>query len=177
MINWNVNVLVLCYWGVKEKGKMFPLQARRVGRGIALLFHDRGTRRRWVVSSTTRLYFIPGKDPVPIIQEAGFAPGPVWTGGKSRPTGIRSRDRTLLLFDPTILFIIQKHPRSQFFWAGWGEGRDVTFRLVSESNQNGGNLYNDVLSSFRDRSAIMCGDVYIAVAELGEMGYMIDHYA
>jgi len=25
----------------------------------------------------------PGKDPVPIIQEAGWAPGPVWTGGKS----------------------------------------------------------------------------------------------
>ena len=27
----------------------------------------------------------PGKDPVPILQEAGCAPGPVWTGGKSRP--------------------------------------------------------------------------------------------
>ena len=27
----------------------------------------------------------PGKDPVPILQEAGRAPGPVWTGGKSRP--------------------------------------------------------------------------------------------
>jgi len=26
----------------------------------------------------------PGKDPVPILQEAGWAPGPVWTGGKSR---------------------------------------------------------------------------------------------
>jgi len=26
-----------------------------------------------------------GKDPVPILQEAGWAPGPVWTGGKSRP--------------------------------------------------------------------------------------------
>ena len=23
----------------------------------------------------------PGKDPVPIVQEAGWAPGPVWTGG------------------------------------------------------------------------------------------------
>ena len=28
--------------------------------------------------------FTPGKDPVPILQEAGWAPGPVWTGGKSR---------------------------------------------------------------------------------------------
>ena len=27
----------------------------------------------------------PGKTPVPILQEAGWAPGPVWTGGKSRP--------------------------------------------------------------------------------------------
>ena len=27
----------------------------------------------------------PRKDPVPILQEAGWAPGPVWTGGKSRP--------------------------------------------------------------------------------------------
>jgi len=24
-------------------------------------------------------------DPVSILQEAGWAPGPVWTGGKSRP--------------------------------------------------------------------------------------------
>jgi len=27
----------------------------------------------------------PGNDPVPTVQEAGWAPGPVWTGGKSRP--------------------------------------------------------------------------------------------
>ena len=27
----------------------------------------------------------PGKDPVPILQEAVWAPGPVWTGGKSLP--------------------------------------------------------------------------------------------
>jgi len=59
--------------------------AQRVGRGIALLFHDRGTRRWWVVSSTPGPHFTPGKDPVPILQEAGWVPGPVWTGGKSRP--------------------------------------------------------------------------------------------
>ena len=44
-------------------------------------------------SSTPRPYFTRGKDPVPIVQEAGWAPGPVWMGGKSRPTGIRSPDR------------------------------------------------------------------------------------
>ena len=27
----------------------------------------------------------PGNDTVPIVQEAGWAPEPVWTGGKSRP--------------------------------------------------------------------------------------------
>jgi len=59
--------------------------AQRVGRGIALLFHDRSTRRGWVVSSTPRPHFIPGKDLVPIVQEAGWASGPVSTGGNSRP--------------------------------------------------------------------------------------------
>jgi len=38
-----------------------------------------------VVSSTPRPHFTPGKDPVPILQEAGWATGPVWRGGKSRP--------------------------------------------------------------------------------------------
>jgi len=38
-----------------------------------------------VVSSTPRPQFTPGKDPVPIVQEAGWAPEPVWTGGKFRP--------------------------------------------------------------------------------------------
>jgi hypothetical protein len=36
----------------------------------------------------------PEKDPVPIVQEAGWAPGPVWTGAENlAPTGIRSPDR------------------------------------------------------------------------------------
>jgi len=30
-------------------------------------------------------HFTPGKDQLPILQEAGWAPGPGWTGGKSRP--------------------------------------------------------------------------------------------
>jgi hypothetical protein len=38
--------------------------------------------------------FTPGKDPVPIVQEAGWAPGPVWTCSKNlAPTGIRSPNR------------------------------------------------------------------------------------
>jgi hypothetical protein len=37
--------------------------------------------------------FAPGKDPVPIVQEAGWAPGQFWTCTKNlAPTGIRSPD-------------------------------------------------------------------------------------
>ena len=57
------------------------------------LWPDRGTRRGWVVGSTPRPYFTPGNYPVPIVQEAGWAPEPVCTDGKSRLTGIRSPDR------------------------------------------------------------------------------------
>ena len=36
----------------------------------------------------------PGNDPVRIVQEAGWAPEPVWTGAENlAPTGIRSTDR------------------------------------------------------------------------------------
>ena len=36
----------------------------------------------------------PAKDPVPIVQDVGWAPGPVWTGAENlAPTGIRSPDR------------------------------------------------------------------------------------
>ena len=37
--------------------------------------------------------FTPGKDPVPTVQEAGLAPGPVWMGGKSRPHRDSTPDR------------------------------------------------------------------------------------
>jgi len=40
-----------------------------------------------------RPLFTPGKDPVLIVQEAGWVPGPVWTGaGNLAPTRIRSPD-------------------------------------------------------------------------------------
>jgi len=68
-----------------------PGVAQRVGRSIALLFHDCGTRMGWVVSSTSRPHFTPGKDPVPIVRRV--------VGSQERsgrvenivPTGIRSR--------------------------------------------------------------------------------------
>jgi len=57
-------------------------------------FMTNGTRRGWEVSVTPRPLFTPGKNPVPIVQEAEWAPGPVWTGAENlAPTGIRSPDR------------------------------------------------------------------------------------
>jgi len=47
-----------------------------------------GTRWGWVVRATPQPLY-PGKDLVPIVQEAGFAPGPVWTGEENlAPTRI-----------------------------------------------------------------------------------------
>jgi hypothetical protein len=62
------------------------------GRGIDLPFLDLGTRRvGWTAPRPDR--FTPTKDPVPILQEAGRASGPVWTCAKNLvPTGIRSPD-------------------------------------------------------------------------------------
>jgi len=40
-------------------------------------------RGEWSAARPGRT-FPPGKEPVPILEEAGWAPGPVWTGGKSR---------------------------------------------------------------------------------------------
>ena len=48
-----------------------------------------GTARQATGDSIIRRHapiaLYPGKDPIPTSQEAGWAPEPVWTGGKSRP--------------------------------------------------------------------------------------------
>jgi hypothetical protein len=59
-----------------------------VFKSIAVLFYDRSTRRRSVLSSVTQPYFTPGKELVPILQEAEWALGPVWMGGKYITTAI-----------------------------------------------------------------------------------------
>ena len=59
--------------------------ARKGSRGIALPFLDHGTRNGWGVSVTLWPFFIPGKDPVLIVQEAGWAPGPVWIDAEISP--------------------------------------------------------------------------------------------
>ena len=66
--------------------------AYRGSRGTALPFLDRGTRRG--EGSASRLgRFYPRKDPVLIVQKAGWASGPVWAGVENlAPNGIRSPD-------------------------------------------------------------------------------------
>ena len=68
-----------------------------------------------MVSSRPQPHFIPGKDPVPILQEAGWAPGPVWTGGKSRTnrdsiSDLPARSQTLyrLSYSAHKIFLIPK---------------------------------------------------------------------
>jgi len=66
--------------------------ARSGSRGIALLFLDHGTRRGWGFSVTSRPLFAPGRDLVPIAQQAGWASGPVWTGAENlTPLGFDPR--------------------------------------------------------------------------------------
>jgi len=68
-----------------------PGVAQMMGRGIALLFHDRGIRSGWVVSSTPRPHFNPGKDHVPILTGG-------WVGPRS---GVdRRKISSPLGFDP-----------------------------------------------------------------------------
>ena len=52
-------------------------------RSIVLLFLDHDTRRGWEVSVTPRPLFTPGIAPVPFVEEAGWAPGPVWRGAEN----------------------------------------------------------------------------------------------
>jgi len=79
---------------VKVKVKCTLVQALRLctgrtshtgSRSITLLFLDHGITRGWRVSVAPRPLLTPRKDPVHIVQDAGWAPGPVWKGGKSRP--------------------------------------------------------------------------------------------
>jgi len=57
-----------------------PGVAQRVGRGIALLFHDRGTRGGWVVSSTPP-HLPPGKTQYPLYRRLGGPQGRSGRGG------------------------------------------------------------------------------------------------
>jgi len=134
---------------IHGKGKVkWPLYrtgvAQGLGRGTALLFHDRGTRRGWVVSSKPRPHFTPGKDPVPILHEVGWAPGPVWTGGKPRPHRDSIPER---LADSQMLYWLS-YPAHGFTLGNKINHFKVGLYLFVESNiQNVFQLYTQYWSS------------------------------
>jgi hypothetical protein len=82
--------LPLCaFMECKSKGKGHPITGHQGwSGGVALLILNLDARRGgWSAPRLGR--FTPGKDPVPIVQEAGWAPGPVWRSAKNlAPTGI-----------------------------------------------------------------------------------------
>jgi hypothetical protein len=71
------------------------MKARRVIVEVQLhCFFSLRARWVWMVNATPRPLYPRARDPVPIVQRAGWAPGPVWTGTKNlASTGIRSPDR------------------------------------------------------------------------------------
>jgi len=77
--------LVLSHLQVVKDIRVILLQARCGPEGELYSSMTVALEGGRVVSSTPQPHFTPGKDPVPILQEAEWAPGPVWTGGKSRP--------------------------------------------------------------------------------------------
>ena len=104
--------------------------AHRGSRGLALLFLYHGTRRWWGVSVTHRPLFTPWKDPVPIVQETGWAPGRVWTGAKISPPPIFD-PRTVqpiasrYLYRYSALYIIKVTPTSLSALSRNGQDTDL----------------------------------------------------
>ena len=89
-----------------------------------------------MVSSTPRPYFTPGKDPVPIVQEAVWGPGPVWTGGKSRlPQGFNPWRITIITFTKFIEKVMKKFsgkPCAEAKFLGVVRvSYDVTYQLLN----------------------------------------------
>jgi hypothetical protein len=81
---------------VKVKVKVTPEQATKPREGTEVYLYsifNLGTKSGgWSTPRPGR--FTPGKDPLLTVQEAGWAPGPEWTGAEKAPTGIQSSDRT-----------------------------------------------------------------------------------
>ena len=75
------------------KGKLLPRRPRGGVQVQLYSFFNFGAMCGWVVNATLRPFHRLEREAVPI-QEAGWAPGPLWTGAKNlAPTGSRSPDR------------------------------------------------------------------------------------
>ena len=76
-----------------------------------------------MVSSTPRPHFTLGKQLVLILQETGWAPGPVWTGGKPRPhresvrtVQARAIHYTTYATRPSVFLVPVSNPSSLFLF-------------------------------------------------------------
>ena len=71
---------------------------RALIKGIALPCVNLGAKLRWVVNATLRPLYPRVRVPIPIVQEAELAPGPVWTSEEKRqsfaPTWVRTAYRS-----------------------------------------------------------------------------------
>jgi hypothetical protein len=80
---------------VKVKVKFSLEQAMKAQRGVEVKHYflfNLGPRRGWVDNATLRTLSAGKETRLTILEEAGWAPGPVWTGEENlAPTGIRTR--------------------------------------------------------------------------------------
>jgi hypothetical protein len=105
---------------------------------------DLGARRGWVVNTMPQPLY-PGRDPVPNVQEAGWAPVPVWTCGKNlAPTGIRSLDRPA---------------RSQsLYWLSYPAHKMATVADTILHNDKLHNLNSTpILMGYKTKQSCICG--------------------
>ena len=84
--SYDVHLTTPIYINVKVKCSRYTTGvAQRVDRGIALFFHDRGTRRGWVVTSMPRPHFALGERPGNHFTGGWVGPSAGLDGGRSRP--------------------------------------------------------------------------------------------
>jgi hypothetical protein len=72
----------ICVFNRRSPRKL-PQETQRGSRGIAPLVPNLVARWGRVVNTTPRPLYLWEGVPVPIAEEAGWAPGPVWTGVKN----------------------------------------------------------------------------------------------
>ena len=91
--------IILTFYRVNETGEGIYLLLKGKGKGLPRTGHEGpdGEQMYKLYSSSTSALevggwsaprlgrFTPRKDPVPIVQEAGWAPGPVWTVAENVP--------------------------------------------------------------------------------------------
>jgi hypothetical protein len=124
--------------------------ARRRSRGIALLFHDHGTRRGEGSASRPGRSLPPRKTRYPLYRR--WAPGPVWTGAeKLVPTGIRSPDRPAR---SQSLYRLRYHNirticAEKWHWAGFFPSNAVPYRQASFHQAPGAGTIGNSADSLR----------------------------